>query len=250
MEKILEVKSLAKYFGGLSAVNDLYFSIDKGQIIGIIGPNGAGKTTLFNLLTGFLRPNGGEILFKGINIVGKKPHDIVNLGIARTFQVVRPFHQLTVLNNVLVPSLSKKILEKGKSKRHDESKAVDILDSVGLGEKTGFMAKDLSHGDLRRLELARALATEPDLLLLDEPFSGLAKIETDILLPLIERLNKGGLTIILIEHKLRELMRLVERVITLDFGVKIAEGTPQEIARDEAVIKAYLGKGGKRFVTS
>lgn len=250
MKAILEVKRLTKSFGGLIAVNDITFSIQKGEVLGIIGPNGAGKTTLFNLLTGFLMPNQGDIFFKGENIVGEKPHEIVIKGIARTFQIVRPFHQLKVLDNVVVSSLSKKMLKKGASRRFNEARAVKILDSVGLGKKIDLLAADLSHGDLRRLELARALATEPDLLLLDEPFSGLASKEIKTLFPLIQGLVKEGLTIIIIEHKLREMMKLVDRVIALNFGAKIADGTPQEVAKNEAVINAYLGKGGEKFVVS
>jgi len=247
MEDILTVESLSKRFGGLYAVHDLHFSVQAGQIVGIIGPNGAGKTTLFNLLTGFLRPDSGTMLFNGEEIVGKKPHEIVTKGVARSFQVVRPFHQMSVLQNVLVPSLSKKLLKKSLSRASHEANARELLESVGLGEKTGFLAADLSHGDLKRLDLARALATEPDLLLLDEPFSGLAKAEIDVLLPFIEALNNKGLTIIIIEHKLRELMKLVKRVIAFDFGVKIGDGTPEEIANNEAVIKAYLGGGARGF---
>jgi len=250
MSNFLEVASLSMTFGGLHAVNDLDFTVEKKEIVGIIGPNGAGKTTLFNMLTGFLVPTGGDVIFKGESMVRKKPHQIVDRGISRTFQIVRPFQQLSVLDNVMVPHLSPKNRKKNKRRGENQRRSARILDQIGLGDKMNLFAADLSHGDLRRLELARALAAEPALLLLDEPFSGLASKEIELLLTLIENVSESGLTIIIIEHKLRELMKLVKRVITLNFGKKIADGTPQEIVRDEAVIKAYLGKGGKKFVSS
>jgi len=250
MSNFLEVVALSRTFGGLHAVSDLDFTVEKEEIVGIIGPNGAGKTTLFNLLTGFLVPTEGDVIFEGESMVRKKPHQIVDRGIARTFQIVRPFQQLTVLDNVMVPHLSPKNRKRNKRRAENQRRSVRILDQVGLGDKMHLFAADLSHGDLRRLELARALAAEPALLLLDEPFSGLASKEIELLLTLIENVSESGLTIIIIEHKLRELMKLVKRVITLNFGKKIADGTPQEIVKDEAVIKAYLGKGGKKFVSS
>ena len=250
MSNFLEVVTLSINFGGLYAVSDLGFTVEREEIVGIIGPNGAGKTTLFNLLTGFLVPTTGDVIFKGKSMVRRKPHEIVDHGISRTFQLVRPFQQMTVLDNVMVPHLSPKKKKKNKSRAENQRQSARILDQVGLGDKMHLLAADLSHGDLRRLELARALAAEPELLLLDEPFSGLASREIEVLLKLIRGVSEGGLTIIIIEHKLRELMKLVKRVITLNFGKKIADGTPQEIARNEAVIKAYLGKGGKRFVSS
>jgi len=250
MSTILEAVTLSKNFGGLHAVSDVDFRVEVGEIVGIIGPNGAGKTTLFNLLTGFLVPTKGDIVFKGENIVKKKPNRIVDRGMTRTFQVVRPFQQMTVLENVLVPLQSPKNRKITKSLMENQRRAAKILDQVGLAEKILLLSADLSHGDLRRLELARSLATKPDLLLLDEPFSGLATKEIGTLSHLIKELNDDGLTIIIIEHKLRELMKLVKRVITLNFGAKIADGTPEEMARNEAVIKAYMGKGGEKFVTS
>ncbi|MCJ7685520.1 MAG: ABC transporter ATP-binding protein [Desulfobacteraceae bacterium] len=250
MSNFLEVVALSRTFGGLHAVSDLGFTVEKEEIVGIIGPNGAGKTTLFNLLTGFLVPTGGDVIFKGESMVRKKPHQIVDRGIARTFQIVRPFQQLTVLENVMVPHLSPKNRKRNKRRAENQRRSARILDQVGLGEKMHLFAVDLSHGDLRRLELARALAAEPALLLLDEPFSGLAGKEIERLSTLIQGVSESGLTIIIIEHKLRELMKLVKRVITLNFGKKIADGTPQEIVKDEEVIKAYLGKGGKKFVSS
>ncbi len=250
MSDFLEVESLSISFGGLRAVSDLDFAVERGEVVGIIGPNGAGKTTLFNLLTGFLVPTAGDVRFKGKSLVRKKPHQIVERGIARTFQLVRPFQQLTVLENVMVPHLSPKNRRKNKHRAENQKRALNILGQVGLGDKIHLLASDLSHGDLRRLEMARSLAADPELLLLDEPFSGLAAKEIETLSDLIHAVTDRGLTVIIIEHKLREMMKLVKRVITLDFGIKIADGTPEEIANNEAVIKAYLGKGGEKFVTS
>jgi branched-chain amino acid transport system ATP-binding protein len=250
MDVFLQAESLSKSFGGLHAVSELDFAVDQGEIVGTIGPNGAGKTTLFNLLTGFLQPTTGEATFKGESIIGKKPNQIVDLGISRTFQIVRPFSNMTVLENIMVPLQSPKNRRVNKNRMENQRRAAVLLEQVGLADKMLLLAADLSHGDLKRLEVARSLAATPDLLLLDEPFSGLATKEIAALSDLIKSLNDDGLTIIIIEHKLRELMKLVKRVITLNFGVKIADGTPEDIARNEAVIEAYLGKGGERFVTS
>lgn len=249
MGTILEVHDLTKYFGGLGAVRNVSFTLHQGETLGIIGPNGAGKTTIFNLLTGFLKPSRGMINFRGESIVGLKPWTIVNKGIARTFQIVRPFHQLTTFENVTISCLSQRGASKGRKDGGVEEKSGKLLESVGLSGKEGMLAKDLSHGDLKRLELARALATEPELLLLDEPFAGLGLQEIYSISPLIQKLSQEGHSIIIIEHKLRELMKLVKRVITLNFGEKIADGTPDELSRDQGVIEAYLGKGGKTFAT-
>lgn len=242
---LLEVESLTKRFGGLTAVKDVSFHIDEGEMVGLIGPNGAGKTTLFNLLTGFIRPDSGIIKFEGENIVGLAPHKIVNKGIARTFQVVRPFRHLPVIANVMVALKSPRGARKIEWLKTMERKAADLLEDVGLSELALEPAENVGHGDLKRLEVAKALATEPDLLMLDEPFGGLNPLETDFLTKSITRmhLDESSRAILIVEHKLYALMKIVKRVIVLHQGEKIAEGKPEEIAKNKKVIEVYMGKG-------
>jgi len=238
---LLEVENLTKRFGGLTAVNNISFHVDEGEIIGLIGPNGAGKTTLFHLITGFLKPGSGTVKFRGKNITGLAPHKIVNKGIARTFQVVRPFRHLPTIANVLVALKSPRGSRKIEWVKTPERKALDLLEDVGLSEMMMEPAEILAHGDLKRLEIARALATEPDLLLLDEPFAGLNPIETDLLTKSIRSMHLDGHTMVIVEHKLHALMKLAKRVIVLHLGEKIAEGKPEEITKNKKVIEVYMG---------
>ena len=235
---LLTVRNLDKRFGGLHAVKRISMEVEKGEIVGILGPNGAGKTTLYNLLTGFIPADGGEVLLNGKSIRGMRPHRIVGLGIARTFQLCRPFVGMSVLENVLVGSLGPRVPAGDR-----EARAHRLLADTGLAAKADFPSEQLSYGDLRRLEIARALATEPDLLLLDEPFAGLGSGDIEEVSVLIRRLHREkGLTIILIEHKLREFMKLVSRVVAIDFGEVIGMGSPEDIVKNPRVIEAYIGR--------
>jgi len=241
---LLEVENLTKRFGGLTAVNNVSFHIDEGEVVGLIGPNGAGKTTLFHLMSGFLKPDSGTVKFKGENIVGLAPHKIVNKGIARTHQIVRPFRHLPVIANVMVSLKSPRGNKKIEWIKTIERKALDMLENVGLTELMLEPAENVGHGDLKRLEMARALALEPDLLLLDEPFGGLNPLETDFLTKSIQRIHLDHPTrgIVIVEHKLYALMKIVKRVIVLHEGEKIAEGKPEEIAKNKKVMEVYMGK--------
>lgn len=243
MSAMLEVSALDKHFGGLYALRNVSFTVSSGEIVGILGPNGAGKTTLYNLLTGFIPADSGHIVFGGRALRGLAPHRIARLGVSRTFQLCRPFVGMTVLENIIVGSL-------GAPRRNGaalDARARELLEGVGLAGKANLPVEALSYGDQRRLEFARALAGQPTLLLLDEPFAGLGSGEIADLSSLIRKLHaEQGLTVMLIEHKLREFMRLVQRVIVLDFGEVIAQGTPEEVVRHPAVIEAYIGRGDER----
>jgi branched-chain amino acid transport system ATP-binding protein len=239
---LLEVENLTKRFGGLIAVSNVCFHVNEGEIIGIIGPNGAGKTTLFNLITGYLKPDSGRIKLRGEDITGLPPNKIANKGLVRTFQIVRPFRHLPTIANILVALQSYRGKKRIEWIKTPERKAMEMLEDVGLTEMMLEPAENLSHGDLKRLEMARAMALEPDLILLDEPFGGLSLVETDYMVKSIQRMHLDGHTIVIVEHKLHALMRLVKKVIVMHMGEKIAEGTPEEIARNDKVVEVYLGK--------
>ena len=251
-QPFLEIETLRKDFGGLRAVNDARFLMHQKELLGLIGPNGAGKTTLLRLITGILKPDSGSIRFKGKEIVGSKTWDIVNLGIACTFQNMRPFRRLPIIANVMVSCLCPRAMKRGEWVKKIEAKAMDALEFAGISDMALEKASTLSQGDLKRLEVARAVATEPELLLLDEPFGGLSPAETDLMGKSIKRLHKGGRfgrlhsegpAMIIVEHKLQQLMEIVDRIIVLDFGTIIADGTPEEIVTIPEVIEAYIGEG-------
>ncbi|MHA1976658.1 MAG: ABC transporter ATP-binding protein [Candidatus Hodarchaeales archaeon] len=242
---IIEALNLSKHFEGLKAVDNVNFKIKAGGLVGIIGPNGAGKTTLFNLLTGFLKPTKGKIILDNRkDIAGSSPHKIANLGITRTFQLVRPFKLLNVLENTTVPHIPKSKLARSSTLKN---KATWSLITVDLAEKKNYPAFILPHGDLKRLDFARAMAVQPRVLLLDEPFAGLSVEEAFRVERVIREANEKGMTIIIVEHKLKILMRLVERVLVLHQGRLIGEGTPKEIANNSEVITAYLGTEAKDY---
>src|SRR5881296_224501 len=234
---MLDVSGLDKSFGGLHAVKNLSFTVGEREIVGLIGPNGAGKTTVFGLLSGFLRPDAGQVIFRGRAITGLPPHRVNALGLARTFQIVRPFPHLTVLRNVTVGALGRHAAPAAATQR-----ALAVLDEVGLAAKRDQPAASLTLADRKRLELARALATEPTLLLLDEVMAGLNATEIEAMVRLIGAINAGGISVLLIEHNMRAVMSLSHRIIVLSFGEKIAEGTPRAVAADRRVIEAYLGE--------
>jgi branched-chain amino acid transport system ATP-binding protein len=235
--KILELKNVRKFFGGIKAVESFSLDVEEGEIVGLIGPNGAGKSTLFNCVAGVFPPTTGEIIFQGTKINKEKPWDLCRKGLARTFQIVKPFASRTVLYNVTVGAFAT------TDKRAEaEQRALEVLHALHMEEKKDLRAGNLTIADRKRLEIAKALATRPKLLLLDEVMAGLRPTEVDEMVAIIKRLREGGMTIFVIEHIMRAIMALSDRIAVLHFGTKIAEGPPQEIAHDERVIKAYLGE--------
>jgi branched-chain amino acid transport system ATP-binding protein len=239
---ILEVINVTKRFGGLTAVDNVSFKVEPTEVLGIIGPNGSGKTTLFNLMTGFLRPDKGSIIFNGTNIVGKKPHQIANMGMIRTWQLVKPFLRMSVLDNVLVALYVRNGISKGEDEYRLVGRATEILELVGLNHRKYATAEILPQGEKKRLELARALATEPRVLMLDEPTGGLTTTETNEIIRVVEKIKELKITVILIEHNMKFIMDVCDRIIALNYGKKIAEGSPEQVSKNSEVLKAYLGE--------
>ena len=249
---LLRVQDLTKRFGGLVAVNDVSFDVEEGEILSVIGPNGAGKSTLFKLIASFLQPTAGRVLYNGERISGQKPHLVARKGVVRTFQETTVFKEMTALENVVVAHhLRLRASIPGvyfatPQARADESafreSAAEILDYLGLGHVKDEKARNLPHGYLRALGIALAMAAEPKVLLLDEPFAGMNPEETDRAVEMVRGIRKRGITVLLVEHDMGAVMRISDRIVVISFGQKIAEGTPEEIRNDEAVIEAYLGR--------
>ncbi len=244
-EVFIQIKNVTKSFGGITAVREISFDLRRGEILGLIGPNGSGKTTLVNLITGFVKPDSGEIFFRQQKLTGLQPHKIADLGVTRTFQVMRPYHTLPAYKNLIVPLNSPRIRRTRGGKLGDkDGVAIDLLEEMGF-ERDAYvpykMASSLPLGYLKRLELARCLALKPEVIICDEIFSGLSMAEISTMVPVIEKLQLEGMTIMMIEHRLRELFKLVNRVIVLNFGEKLAEGSPEEVMARADVREAYLG---------
>ncbi len=244
MKTILELERLKKSFGGLVAVNTLSFGVQEGEILGFIGPNGAGKTTVFNLIMGAFKPDSGRIAFKRQEITGWRTYRVVNAGIARALQLSRYLRHKTVFENIELSTISNEIFAHENRQAH-EQRVLWASGLVGLSAQLEKSPSALPHADLRRLEIAKAIATDPELLLLDEPFAGLSAQEVEEISIMISELRRAGRTIVLVDHNMRGLMRLVDRVVVISFGEKLAEGTPEAVTRDPRVQEAYLAGGGE-----
>jgi branched-chain amino acid transport system ATP-binding protein len=240
----LKIENLTKTFGGVVAVDHVSFSVEQGSLVGIMGPNGSGKTTTVNLITGFLRPDSGKVIFKGRDITGLRASRITNLGIGRTFQMVKPFYRLPAYKNLVVPLFSPRVKRMGGHFGEKDSLALDILEDIGFERDSAVPYKPASvlpHGYLKRLEMGRVLALQSELIVFDELFSGLTLAEVASTLPMIQKLIEGGKTIIMVEHRLKELFKVAHKVVVLDQGKKIAEGAPRDVMKEPGVKKAYLG---------
>jgi len=240
----LKIENLRKTFGGVVAVDDVSFEVEQGTLLGIIGPNGSGKTTTVNLITGFLKPDSGKVLFKGRDIAGLRASKITNLGIGRTFQMVKPFYRLPAFKNLVVPLFSPRVKKMGGHYGEKDTLALDILEDIGFERDSAVPYKPASilpHGYLKRLEMARVIALQSELIVFDELYSGLTLAEVATISPMIEKLVEAGKTIIMVEHRLKELFKIAHKIMVLDQGKKIAEGPPMEIMKQPSVKKAYLG---------